>query len=171
MCLKHLTYSMQVWFAKLHHVRGTYIPKKRKVTYLSYFWNFWSPTPTWHQILKPIGILVTIFENIYTYIYTCSFYVQSMKKNEGHFWYSIPSIHPSHPIPSIRKFGPSGLACRSALDPEGTLKVLTRKLSVLRVSAHEFVFFQFFAKKGLPSVGENKKRTFRSKIYNVTYLP
>ena len=45
------------------------------------------------------------------------------------------------------KLGPSGLGCRSALDPEGTLKVLTRKLSVLRVSAHEFVFFQFFAKK------------------------
>ena len=52
---------------------------------------------------------------------------------------------PSHP--SIRKLGPSGLGCRSALDPEGTLKVLTGKLSVLRVSAHEFVFFQFFCKK------------------------
>ena len=56
---------------------------------------------------------------------------------------------PYHTIPyhAIRKLGPSGLACRSALDPEGTLKVLTRKLSVLRVSAHEFVYFQFFGKK------------------------
>ena len=55
---------------------------------------------------------------------------------------------PSHPsIPSIRKLGPSGLGCRSALDPEGTLKVLTRKLSVLCASAQDFVFLQFFAKK------------------------
>ena len=77
-------------------------------------------------------------------------------------------FHPIHP--SIRKLGPSGLGCRSALDPEGRLKVSTRKLSVLGVSAHEFVFFQFFAKNGIPNRGENKKRTFRSKIFNVTYL-
>ena len=81
-----------------------------------------------------------------------------------------PSIHSSiHPFHPIRKLGPSGLGCRSALDPEGTLKVLTRKLSVLRVFAHEFVFFQIFAKKGLPIGGEIKKLTFRSKIFNVTY--
>ena len=82
--------------------------------------------------------------------------------------FDIPSIHPIHPIPShpmpshpIRKLGPLGLGCRSALHPEGILKVLTRKLRVLRVSAHEFVFFQIFAQKGLPSRGENKKWSFR----------
>ena len=74
------------------------------------------------------------------------------------------------PHPSIHKLSSSGLGCRSVLEPEGTLKVLSRKLSVLRVFAHEFVLIQLFAKKGLPSGTENKKRTFRSKIVNVTYL-
>ena len=83
--------------------------------------------------------------------------------------FDIPS-HSIHPIPSIRKHGPSGLGCRSSLDPKGTLKVLTQKLSVLRASAHEFVFFYFFSKKSLPSRGEIKKRTFGPKIFNVTYL-
>ena len=36
---------------------------------------------------------------------------------------------------------------RSALDPVGRLKVLTRKLSVLCAFAQEFVFFHFFVKK------------------------
>ena len=38
-----------------------------------------------------------------------------MKKFKGHF--SGPSTRPTRPI----KLGPSGLACKSALDPEGTL--------------------------------------------------
>ena len=53
----------------------TFRPKKRKVTYLQLFWNFWPQTPTWHEFLKPIRILVTIFisyisryiHNLYTH--------------------------------------------------------------------------------------------------------
>ena len=40
--------------------KWTFIPKKRKITYLLWFWNFWPRPPTWHEILKPIRILVTI---------------------------------------------------------------------------------------------------------------
>ena len=49
-------------------------------------------------------------------------------------------------------------------------KIISKTLSKIINSAHEFVFFQFFVKKGLPSYSENKKKTFRSKIFNFTYL-
>ena len=41
------------------------------------------------------------------------------------------------------------------------------KFDVKLISASKLVFF---AKKGLPSVGEIKKRTFRSKSFTVIYL-
>ena len=44
-------------------------------------------------------------------------YPQSMKKIKGHF--SRPS-HPSNPSQPV-KLGPTGLSCKSALNPEGTL--------------------------------------------------
>ena len=39
----------------------TFRPKKRKVTFLLWFWKIWPPPPTWHQILKPIRMSLIIF--------------------------------------------------------------------------------------------------------------
>ena len=64
---------------------------------------------------------------VYIWIDIYIFYILTKYKE---IWRTLLIFHPSHPYVN----SPSGLRCRSAL---------TRKLSVLRVSAHEFVFFSF----------------------------
>ena len=103
----------------------TFRPKNKKVTYLLWFWKFLPPPPTWHQIFKPIRMLVTIFISyISRYIHNLYIYLQSMKKIEAHFsWPSVPPVRPVQPVqpvPSNSRFALDFVDAES-LDPGGTL--------------------------------------------------
>ena len=67
------------------------------------------------------------WEYIYIiYIYICvGIFILHILTNYKGIQRTLLIFHPIHPIPSIRKLGPLGLAGRSAQDTEGTLKVLT----------------------------------------------
>ena len=62
----------------------TFRRKNRKVIYACKIFS--PPPPPWHQILKPIRILVTTFYYLYKYTYTCSIYVQNINQIKGYFW-------------------------------------------------------------------------------------
>ena len=84
--------------------KWTFIPKKRKITYLLWFLNFWPRPPTWHETFKPIRLLVTIFIS-YTSRYIHNLYIHKV-------WRKLKDTFvPPHPIKlalarSGRPFGP-----------------------------------------------------------------
>ena len=89
--------GVHLFLLMFYFVLGNVDLSLKKADGICRFWKFLSRPPTWHQILKPIRMLVTSFDYIYKRLHIWSIYTQSIKKIEGHFWYPIPS----HPIPSI----------------------------------------------------------------------
>ena len=53
--------NIKFWNPEEKTEKNKFWTENRKVTYLLWFWKFWPPPPTWHQILKPIRLLVAIF--------------------------------------------------------------------------------------------------------------
>ena len=87
--------------------KWTFIPKKRKITYVPWFWNFWPRPPTWHETFKPIRLLVTILIS-YTSRHIHRLYTHKVWRNLKDT-FDIPS-HPStrppvQPVPSNSAFG------------------------------------------------------------------
>ena len=108
----------------------TFRPKNKKVTYLWWFWKFLPPPPTWHQIFKPIRILVTILIS-YISRYIHNLYTHKVWRNLKDT-FDIPSnpsnpFHPSHPSHQTRRFA----LCRkgSRWTPEGHCRCLVDFLS------------------------------------------
>ena len=72
----------------------------KKKSYLEGVFEFLHPDPQLDQNFKPTRNLCGQLLTIYKYIYTWSIYPQSIKKIEGHFWYSVPP----NPTPSNKTF-------------------------------------------------------------------
>ena len=79
--------------------KWTFIPKKRKITYLLWFWNFWPRPPTWHETFKPIRLLVTILIS-YTSRYILNLYTHKVWRNLKDTFRDRPTrpTRPTRPI-------------------------------------------------------------------------
>ena len=92
----------QIWKPHIKIKRkknDTFRPKNRKVIYRLQIWKFSPLPPTWHQIFKPIRMLVTIFIScISRYIpYLYTYKVWRILKDTFDVPSIHPSVHPSHP--------------------------------------------------------------------------
>ena len=100
----------------------------KKSMYLWLFWKFLPPPPTWHQIFKPIRMLVTIFisyisryiHNLYTY--------KVWRKLKVTFGDRQP-VQPVQPVPSVPSNSPlRGSAVRVNTGPRSDIVGMERKL-------------------------------------------